>query len=275
MNASLAIRIFAVLIAFTMSPSASFSETVVGDAFSTGVAAFKAGKYDEARKSFLELELKHPGDPTLLLNLGLIAQKEKRLGAALGLWRKGLVQHPTDEALSNAVDWLKPKLAKTEISHEIELWEQFRPLLARVSPMAVTVVAAVFLLLAGWMILRWWGARARAIELETAMPAMPTGGIVLSILFLLMFGISVSIFIDRLDIRGTIIATKSEARSAPDATATALFDVFEGMEVIVRDSRIAGKEQWRRISYPGGMTGWIRERDVLTSADPSALAWEQ
>lgn len=275
MSTSLAIRICVVFIALTMSPSASFSETGAGDAFSAGVAAFKAGKLDEARKSFLELESNHPGDPTLLLNLGLIAQKEKRLGAAIGLWRKGLVEHPTDDALSNAVDWLKPKLTKTEISHEIDPWEQFRPLLARVSPIAVTVVAALFLLVAGWMILRWRGARTRAIELETAMPAAPTGGLVLLLLFLLMFGISISIFVDRLDIRGTIIATKTEARSAPDSTATALFDVFEGMEVIIRDSRVVGKEQWRRVAYPGGMTGWIRDRDVLTSADPSARAWEQ
>jgi hypothetical protein len=47
------------------------------------------------------------------------------------------------------------------------------------------------------------------------------------------------------------------------------------MEVIVLESRLVGKASWRRISYPGGMTGWVPEQAVFTSTDSSARAWEQ
>ncbi len=263
------------LLAFVLSPCASFSQST-DDRFNAAISAFKAGKLEEARTNFLELEANYPGHPTLLLNLGIIAQKESRLGAALALWRKALAEHPTNEALLNAIDWTKPKLSKSEIAHETEAWEEFRrAILTRVSPLAVTLASALFLLIAGWRLLRWWAARRRALELETAMPAVPFGGFFLSFVFVIFFGMSIAIFVDRLDIRGTILPVKVEVRSAPDPAATELFEVFEGMEVIVRDTRAVGDQQWRRITYPGGMTGWVRERDVLTWTDSSARVWEK
>ncbi len=263
------------LLAFMLSPCASFSQTA-DPLFSEAVSSFKDGKLADARDNFLELEKEHPFDPTLLLNLGIIAQKEARLGAALALWRKALAENPTNEALLSAVDWTKPKLPKSAIAHETEAWEEFRrAILIRVSPLAVTVAAALFLLLSGWRLLRWWAARRRALELETAMPAVPFGGFFLSFVFIIFLGISIAGFVDRLDIRGTILSAKVAVRSAPDQTATELFEVFEGMEVIVRDSRSIDEKLWRRITYPGGMTGWVRERDVLTWNDPSARVWEK
>lgn len=263
-----------ILSLFALSPSASFSQ----DDFASGVAAFKSEKLEDAKKIFLKLEAENPGHPTLLLNLGLIAQKQKQPGAALGLWRKGLAFHPTDEALANAVDWLKPKLSKTEIAHDIDAWEEWRRiLLLRVSPVTTIVVSALLLFFSGFFFLRWWGRRSRALEEDLALPPPPVGGIVLGGLFCFVFAISIAIFIDRLDVRGTIVVEKAEVRSAPDAAATVLFDVFEGMEVIVQDVRkttgTAGEETWRRITYPGGNTGWIRDVDVLTPVDSSERAF--
>lgn len=258
-------------LAITLSPCASFSQT---DEFASGVTAFKAGKLEDAKKIFLKLESEHPGDPTLLLNLGLIAHKEKHDGAALGLWRKALSLHPTNDAILNAIDWLKPKMPKTEIAHEIDSWEEARRLLLlRISPVQTVVVSALFLFFAGWSLLRWWGARRRALEQELAMPPPPIGGVVMSLLAIFLVGISLAIFIDHLDIRGTIVPEKVDVRSAPELAATSLFEAFEGMEVIVLEARKVGDETWRRISYPGGMTGWVRERDVMSFADPSERAF--
>lgn len=268
----------ALVIAF--SPRASFSsDTEPATAnFAKAVSDFKAGRMEDAKTAFLELEKNNPGDPTLLLNLGLIAQKEKRPGAALALWRKGLANHPTDEELLNAVDWLKPKLAKAEIARQFDTWEQIRKsLLLRVSPIFVIALSAVFLLIGGWLLLRWWGRRKRALEEDAALPPLPIAGFVISGLFLFLFTALLGLFLDRLDIRGTIVSTSVEARSAPETTATTLFTAFEGMEMIVRDTRVietpAGKEAWRRVTYPGGLTGWVRDRDILTSIDSSDRAF--
>lgn len=255
-----------------LAPSLAHSQKP--DAFASAIEAFKAGKIDDARASFLELESQHPNDPTLLLNLGLIATKEKRFGAALGLWRKGLAHHPTNDQLLNAVDWARPKLAKSEITRDFDLWEEVRRvLIVRVSPVATTIVSALFFVIAGALFLRWYGARRRAIEEEVAMPSAPFAAVVLFILFIFLFGTSIAMFVDRLEIRGTIVAVKTPVLSAPDMAATPLFDLFEGMEVIVRDTRRIEDDTWRRIYYPGGNTGWVRDRDVLTSVDPSARAF--
>ncbi len=260
---------------FASNPTDGVNSSSAADAtFSKAVASYKAGKLEDARTGLLDLESRYPTDPSLLLNLGLIAQKEKRLGAAMAIWRKGLVANPTDESLSNAIDWLKPKLPKSEIAHEIEAWEEFRKsFLIRVSPIAVTAVSAIFLLFAGWFLLRWWGSRRRALELETSLPPTPIAGLAFSFLFLIMAGLSIAIIFDRLELRGTIINAKAEVRSAPDAAATALFEVYEGMEVVVRDSRTVGDLTWRRITYPGGMTGWVQDGELLTSVDASERAW--
>lgn len=257
--------------AILLSPCASFSQA---DEFATAVAAFKAGKLSDARDGFLKIDSQYPSDPIVLLNLGLIAQKEKRAGAALALWRKGLAAHPTDPALQNAVDWLKPKLPKAEIAHDIDAWEEFRRLfLLRVSPSQIVMASAVFLFFAGALLLRWWGARRRSIDEDLASPPAPIGGVVMSVLALFLVAVSIAFFIDRLDIRGTIVSSKVDVRSAPDIAATSLFEAFEGMEVVILEARKVGDEAWRRINYPGGLSGWVRDRDVMTSADPSDRAF--
>lgn len=264
--------IFTVLACLVSSLAASFSEAAD---FQAGVTAFKEKRLEDAKQIFLELETQHPDDPTLLLNLGLVAQKQKKLGAALGLWRKGLASHPSDESLLNAVDWLRPKLPKAEISRRIDLWEQWRgSLFGRVSPFATITLSALFLLAAGFYLLRWWGARHRALLDDSALPPTPTAGIAMSILFLFLFAVSSAIFLDRLDLRGTIVVEKVEVRSAPEVSATVLFEAFEGMEVIVRESRPIESIPWRRVTYPGGGTGWIPGADVFTSIDPSTEAFK-
>lgn len=266
-------------LAMLFSPCASFSqEQAKAPDFTSAIAAFKANRLEDAKKAFLELEKNNPGDPTLLLNLGLIAEKEKRPGAALALWRKGLASHPTDDELLNAVDWLKPKLPKSDIARQFDTWEDLRKsFLLRVSPIWIIAFSAIFLLLGGWLLLRWWGLRKRAFEEETASPPLPIAGFVITGLFAFLFVAMIGLFIDRLDIRGTIVNASIDVRSAPDAAATSLFTAFEGMEVIVRDTRVVGsesaKETWRRVTYPGGLTGWVRDRDVLTAIDPSERAF--
>jgi hypothetical protein len=89
-----------------------------------------------------------------------------------------------------------------------------------------------------------------------------------------MSALSVAKVIDQSTLRGTIIAKKIESRSTPDMTGTSLFDLYEGLEVIVRQST----DSWVQVTYPGGPTGWIPKDAILTldgtipSATPEARA---
>jgi len=244
--------------------------------FARAVQSFKTGKTEEAKSTFLALERAMPGNPAVLLNLGLIAMKERRTGAALGLWRKGLTENPTHSELNNAVQWGRARLQKPDVAHDFDPWESYRSsILLRLSPLTVVGTSAAFLLFCGSLWLRWWGRRRRAYEEETALPGAPLAAILITIFFVFLATVSISLFLDRLDIRATVIKPKAAVLSAPDLEATVLFEVFEGLEVLVRDVRLVGANKWRRITYPGGLTGWVRDEDVFSTADPSERAFEK
>ena len=243
--------------------------------FAEGAKSFREGKLEDAKKSFLAIEAEHPNHADTLLNLGLIAFKEERTGAAIGIWRKGLMHEPTNESLFQAVTFARSKLDKQDAPREFSTWERYRQtLLLRLSPTLVFVVSAFLLLGCGWLWLKWIGKRKRAFEEETAAPAAPVGAIVFTILFVFIAGIFVSILIDRNDLRGTVIASKVSVLSAPELEATSLFELFEGLEVLVRETREVEGKSWRRITYPGGLSGWVPAAVVFATTDPVDRAFE-
>ncbi len=252
------------------------AQTGDDEEFARAVQSYKNGKTEEAKNSFLALERAMPGNPAVLLNLGLIAMKERRAGAAIGLWRKGLTENPTNSELNNAVQWGRIRLQKPDIAHDFDPWESFRSaVLLRLSPSAVVAASAAFLLICGALWLRWWGRRRRAHEEETALPGTPLAAIFITIFFVFLATVSITLFLDRLDIRATVLKPKVAVLSAPDLEATVLFEVFEGLEVLVRDVRLVGSNKWRRITFPGGLTGWVRDEDVFSTVDPSERAFEK
>ncbi len=65
-----------------------------------------------------------------------------------------------------------------------------------------------------------------------------------------------------------MVTEKVEARTSPGQDQAVLFDLFEGMEVIVRESIKTGAEgensqHWVQVTYPGGMTGWIPAETMM------------
>lgn len=243
--------------------------------FAQGVESFRAGKLEEAKKSFLALEAESPNHSDLLFNLGLIALKENRPGAAIGIWRKGLADDPSNESLYQAMIFAQSKLDKKDVPREFGAWERYREtVLWRISPTLAVPISAALLLVAGWLWLRWLGKRKRAFEEETASPPAPVAAIVISLLFFFVIGVIGSIFVDRTDLRGTVIASKISVLSAPELEATALFDLFEGLEVIVRETREVSGKSWRRITYPGGLSGWVPSAVIFATSDSVDRAFE-
>jgi hypothetical protein len=265
---------FSLALLFSSNPV--WAQTTEVEEFARAVQSYKTGKTEEAKSAFLALERAMPGNPAAILNLGLIAMKERRPGAALGLWRKGLTEHPTHTELNNAVQWGRTRLQKTDLAHDFSAWESYRSkVLLQISPSAVITASATFLFLAGWLWLRWWGRRRRAYEEDAAGPTTPLAAIFITAFFAFLFTVLITLFLDRLDVRATVLKPKVAVLSAPDPEATVLFEVFEGLEVLVRDVRLVGNGKWRRITFPGGLTGWVRDDDVFSTVDPSERAFEK
>lgn len=256
-------------------PSAAVASESPEEVFSTAVQAIKKNDLDAARQRLLELDKSHPKQLAVLNNLALIAIKKNQIGSAIALWRQAQYEYPTDDTIDASIQWALKKLPKTELSKDYDLWESFRSnVLHKTSPLLTVVLSAILMVIGGWMLLRWWSRRRQALEQETAMPSLPLAGITIMLLFVFLSAVALSQFVDRIDIRGTVLGKKVEVRSAADSSATVLFEIFEGMEVLVLDSRAVGETTWRRIHYPGGMSGWVKDTDVMTTADATERAFQ-
>ena len=260
------------------APAAESGAATTSFDLSKALEAYKKGDLAVAQSELLALDAKYPGQLSVLNNLALIAVKKGSYGAAIGLWRKAETYFPTESSIESSIQWALQKLPKTEIAREYDTWEGVRQgLLLRTAPTLISIASAVFLVVGGWLLIRWWALRKRALSSDSPLPSFPLGGSTLLVLFLFLFLVLVGQFLDRVDLRGTIVEKKVDVRSAASPNATALFEIFEGMEVLILDSRTVrdgtGETTWRRIHYPGGMTGWVLEKQVLATVDPSERAF--
>jgi tetratricopeptide (TPR) repeat protein len=233
-------------------------------AFRSGVEAFQKKDFAHARLSFTDA-MKLAGEtPRLLFNLGMVESRQGKKGMALALWRKALAQKPNDAASKAAVEWTRARLEHADIPHEVEVWENFRQ--SALVPFALdhfVLFTALFLLAGGWLLFRHLGRRRSARLDEKPMPGFPAGTVFCLVASFAFATLALAKAFDLQDVRGTIVSKKVEARSSPATDATALFELYEGLEVIVRQK----KDGWVQVTYPGASTGWISQQDLLAIDD--------
>ncbi|RYZ67979.1 MAG: hypothetical protein EOP05_17020, partial [Proteobacteria bacterium] len=168
--------------------------------------------------------------------------------------------YPAEKSLT----WTRGKLEKADIPHDVEFWETLRSSVLTDLSMekfeALTVILfSIFL----WLALGYVGRRRRAILDEKPLPAPPFAASIVGVIFLVIGLLTLAKAVDIQDTRATVIVKKVEARALPEAGATVLFDLYEGLEVVVRGSR----QGWIQVTYPGGATGWVTRSSVFTTAD--------
>lgn len=236
-------------------------------AFRAGVEAFQKKDFQKARESFASA-MEAGESPRILFNLGLVENRLGRGGFALGLWRKALALKPRYEPAANALAFVQPKMERQDLPHDVEPWETMRAaVLVPVSLDTYIVAAAMSLLLGGWLLLRYLGRRRSARLDEKPMPPFPYLGSLTSLLFIAFAFLGSAKALDSQTLRGTIVPKKIEAHSSPDANSTVLFELYEGLEVIVRRSEKIGETDWAQVTYPGGSTGWVPKSTVFTTDD--------
>jgi tetratricopeptide (TPR) repeat protein len=236
--------------------------------FKAGISAFQKNDLKQARVAFQESLQSDPLNPASLFNLGLVEQKSGNFGLALALWRKALAHTPGYDPALEAVRFASSKLERREIAHEASLWESLRTVaLLNIALYKYVVLCAVFLLLSGWLLLRYFGARRRALLDEQPLPPFPTVATIFAAGFLLTAFLSAAKAYDQSMVRATILPKKVEARSTPDNEGTMLFDLYEGLEVVV--GQLTG--EWAQVTYPGGSTGWVPKTAIFMTDEPVAV----
>ena len=236
--------------------------------FAKGLDAFQKNDFENARKAFRESVIKDPERAVVWYNLGLAEQRLGRNGVAMAFWRKALHLRHGFQPAERAIVWTRPKLEKADIPHDVEMWENLRnSTLVKATTYQFELLAAILFFITAWFALAYVGRRRRAILDEKPLPSFPLTALISGVLFATLLALTICKIIDDQDLRATVIAKKVEAKALPDASSTTLFELYEGLEVIVRQSRPG----WVQVTFPGGATGWIARGALFTNSDRLAL----
>lgn len=235
--------------------------------FQAGVNSFQKNELDQARDQFTQSLKLAPDNVESLYNLGLTEHKAKNEGLALGLWRKALALDPTNTNVAQAIAFAEKALPARSVARGGDFFESFhRSFLAETSLMSLIVLNLVLLGFAGWILIRYFAQRSRSIENEEPSPPVPYVGFIFVIGLLISALVLAAKVYDLTLTRATVVADKVEVRTSPDSQAATLFELFEGLEVIVRQSQ----GEWVQVSYPGGLAGWIPANVVYLSSTRSS-----
>ena len=233
-------------------------------AFQNALAAFQKNDFKTARLWFRESLAKDPTQVVAWYDLGLTESKLGNTGLAMAFWRKALVLSPTFGSAKYALNYTRAKLEHGDIPHEVETWESLHSdVLIYASFFQFALITAVVFFIAAWLFLVFIGARRRAILDEKPLPAFPVAAGLCSFAFIALLVLTICKAVDDSDLRATVIVKKIDAKALPDSTSTSLFDLYEGLEVIVRQTA----KDWIQVTYPGGATGWIPRVSLFTNAD--------
>jgi tetratricopeptide (TPR) repeat protein len=244
--------------------AADASQAQAKASFQVGVEAFQKGDTKLARTSFQEALKQDPNQVVVLYNLGLAEQRAGKNGLAMGIWRKALALSPGFYPAEQAITWTRGKLERADIPHDVESWETLRnSVLASISMEKFEALTAILFFVFAWLALGYIGKRRRALLDEKPLPAPPFAPVIAGVLFAIVGLLAIAKAVDIQDLRATVVVKKVEARALPEDSATVLFDLYEGLEVIVRGSR----QGWIQVTYPGGATGWVSRSSVFTTSD--------
>ncbi len=229
-----------------------------------GVAAFRKSDFKGAKTAFESALAQQPNSPSLLYNLGLVEFRLGNKGLAVGLWRKALTIAPSYGPALHAIGWIESQFPRTNFGNEGDLWEDVRDLLLVPASLTQFVILAFLLFfISGWLALRYLGKRRRALLDESPLPPFPVSATVISTLFILSTTLVGLKIYDLSVARGTVVVARVPVLTSPDPESASLFDLFEGFEIVVRQSY----GDWLQVTQPGGLSGWIPKESVYLSSD--------
>lgn len=230
--------------------------------FNNGVKAYQAKDFPLAQEQFKKALALDPHNATALTNLALVEFQLKNKGLSIALFRHALDINPEFTTAQDGLKFALSQLEIKEVPHKIETYETIRSrFLVPIPLFFYQVLTCILLFSAGWLLIGYWGKRRRAIQEESAFPAIPFIGILFSLGFVLcaiLLGLKIY---DHTIPRGTIISDKVSLQSAPGADQVAVLDLHPGFEVIIH----ATSGEWVQVTYPGSFTGWMKKSDLYMS----------
>jgi hypothetical protein len=249
-------------------PAVPLPKEFGSDSFAKGIQQLQTKDASGALTSFREALLQHPDDTAILTNLGIAAQEAGLKGWAIAYLREALTLGSRLRETRQALEYSLSQLQVKELPHEIEPWEKLREnVLVGISLPWLLFFNGGALLLFGIVWIRFLKERKLAFENESLLPTLRPMHWAASFVFLISLSLVACKILDLSEVRATIVAEKVSAYSAPSTEAPTLFEITEGLEVLVQ--REEGK--WLQIRYPGGPTGWVNLDQVHITQSQNLL----
>jgi len=238
------------------------------EAFGLGTKSYQEMKFEDAVAYFKKALDLHPENPGVLTNLGLAYFKAGKKGLSIAMLRRALYFDPSQLTAEAALKFVLSQVDVKEIPHQIETYERVRSnILNSISLSSFHLLLALLLFSSGTIWLRFFGRRRKALALEEAPPGAPVIGIILIVGLLASFSLTVLKVYDLGIPRATVVTDKIGAQLAPGGGQTALFDLYAGFEVIVRNVA----NDWVQISYPGGLTSIVKKENLMVTSGKNAF----
>lgn len=245
------------------TPAAKTNWTSFEAAFKDGVTSYESKDYEKARLAFSRALEFNSESLNTLVNLGMTEFHLGEKGMAVALLRKAQDLDPDFSTTQSALGFILPQLDVKEIPHEIQWSETLRgSVITTVSLNTYLGLTALFLFASGWLGFQYIGRRKRALKEETALPGFPIVASIAIVGFLSFGFLTIYKTWDHQIPRGTVTVQKIAVLSAPDAKSPSLFDLYAGLEVIVRQS----EGEWAQVTYPGALSGWIPKTSLMLTS---------
>lgn len=225
------------------------------ETYQNAIGLMQQKKFSQAMDLFAETNETHPDSVSNLYNWGLAAYQIEKHGLALGLWRRALYLSAQFQPASQAIDFAKEQLSSSVFAPaSAGSIEQLKSnVLRSLSLSHILLVHFLLFTFTGWLAIRYFSQRKKAMEAESEPPSITFVHIAFAALLIVSSFFLIVALDFKFEPRATVIVDNAALRTAPDEGANEVFSVLEGVEVIIDDVN----KDWALVTYPGGMTGWI------------------
>ena len=230
--------------------------------FQQATEAYKSHKFDDARQLFTQFLSQTPSSEAYY-DLGLVEFDSKNLGPAVAFWRKAIELDPHNQLANDSLSLVQKRIEHPELNRQSDFYEVLRERVLNHAQIEYLFLLTAFIFAAAsWLLLSYLGERKKSREQELAAPPIPwVAGLLFCILTLSTLVSGAKLY-DLNIPRATVLPNKIQVLSAPDPESTQLFELFEGVEVIVESSQ----GDYLQVTFPGGMTGWTLKKNLLLTS---------
>jgi tetratricopeptide (TPR) repeat protein len=246
-------RAFVILAVLLLAPGTMRAAASAAALYNQGNDQYKALKFAEARQSYQQALATGLRNADLYFNLGNAELKSGELGQAIADYLRAQRLKPRDPDVAFNLAYARamisarlPELPQGPFTRAFNVTVDF------LSANEWTALAlAAYWVMAGALVTLI--ASSRKMAKKTARTALYVG---IAVFLITLPFTAARVKRDVFTPRAVILAEKVAARSGPGEENAALFDLVQGIDVVVGQC----ESGWCKVSAPGGFMGWVDAR---------------